>query len=190
MRVRGRAKAARLSPHVPPGTATLLDLGGAEGYVARALQQRFGMAVTVADVTPYPSSVPFVLLDGTELPFEDAAFDVTVLAYVLHHAAKAEDLLAEACRVTRCRVLILESVYRSGFDHATLRLFDRLANRIRSSGLSKGSETHLNHRTFEGWHETLEGFGRVTSASAFGRWPHHQALFVLDRFERPPGSTC
>lgn len=188
---RGEAKARCLLPFIPTDAASVLDLGGAEGHVGRALSRARGMAVTVADVARYDTRpLPFVALGGGDLPFQDDSFDVCVLSFVLHHAASPEGLLSEAARVTRQRILVLESVFRSDFDRASLYLLDGLANRIRRTAAVSAPPESIRHRTFADWHRLLSEHGRVSEARAFGRWPHHQALYALDLPSRPPGSTC
>jgi ubiquinone/menaquinone biosynthesis C-methylase UbiE len=44
-----------------------------------------------------------------KLPFEDGTFDVVVFQYVLHHCENLAQALAEAVRVTRSGVLVLEA---------------------------------------------------------------------------------
>lgn len=167
--------------HVPPNARTLLDLGAAEGYVGEMLGQGLGVAVTLADVVALNRTpLPFVLLDEDKLPFADGTFDVTVLAYVLHHARNAEFLMTEARRVTQGRVLVLESVVRSAWDLRVFEVLDRAANRLRSAG---AMDEYLHPRSVEEWISVFATQNTLTRVEAFGRWPHRQALFVLDRRE-------
>lgn len=158
----------------------MLDLGAGEGYVGAVLQEA-GARVTLADVVDFHRvDLPFVLVDGGALPFQDATFDLVVLAYVLHHTADARDVMAEALRVGR-RVVILESIYSTPLERVTLEGLDRLANRLRSHGLMNAQEEHLHFRTHEQWATLLGEYGTLTHARSFGRWPHRQGLYVLDR---------
>ncbi len=183
MKKRAAAKAARFLPWMPgyASGCAVLDLGAAEGYVGLTLHQETGAEVVLADVVDiHRVALPFVLLGEGALPFDADTFDITVLAFVLHHAVDAEQLLQETVRVTRKRVLILESVYRTGFELQTLRLADTLANRIRSSGAMAAQEPYLHFRTETQWRSTLQSYGTLITAQSFGCWPHRQALFALD----------
>ncbi len=179
---RGADKARKVQPWLPVRRPLkILDLGAGEGYVGAALRDEAGADVTLADVIDlHRVDLPFVRIGEATLPFGDDAFDVAVLAYVLHHTRDAPTVLAEALRVSR-RVVILESVYATDFDHATLDRADRWANALRSRGAMSKQEEHLHFRTDEEWREILGSMATVIHAQAFGRWPHRQALYVLDR---------
>ncbi len=60
----------------------------------------------------------FRLWDGRELPFDDDAFDVVALTFVLHHMSNELKplLLREAWRVARRRVFIFEDTPRTPLD--------------------------------------------------------------------------
>lgn len=92
----------------------LLDLGAGEGYVAAALRRRTDLWACAVDIGPYQRvPVPYLIYDGTRLPFHDAAFDTTLISLALHHCADPEAVLDEALRITTTRLIILESVYRN-----------------------------------------------------------------------------
>ncbi len=169
---------------------TLLDLGCGEGFVGEALSRR-GASVTLADVADFRServSLPFVHYDGRHLPMGDASFDAVVLYFVLHHAADAERLLAEALRVGR-RVVIVESVYTTRFNRRVLTILDTLANRLRAGRIMADQEEFLHFRHAEDWRTLATTLGgRVTSFEQFGRFPHHQAALVIETaVVRPDG---
>jgi ubiquinone/menaquinone biosynthesis C-methylase UbiE len=67
---------------------------------------------------------PYVTYDGILLPFADVAFDTTLVLLVLHHCLKPETVLDEALRVTRCRLIVMESVYRTRCEHFWLDWLD------------------------------------------------------------------
>lgn len=159
----------------------ILDLGSGEGYVGEAAALATSADVHLADVVDFHAvDLPFVQFDGEKLPFEDQAFDLTLLVFVLHHAAEQEVLLREAGRVTKGPLVILESVYVSTFQHHLLRALDILANRLRSIGAMTSQEEHLHFRTEEDWMDIFASLGYTVSVrSRRGRLLHRQALFVL-----------
>ncbi|HEU4367192.1 MAG TPA: TIGR04283 family arsenosugar biosynthesis glycosyltransferase [Methylomirabilota bacterium] len=159
----------------------VLDLGAGEGYVVAGL----GRAVIpcAADVGPFRRArVRYLVYDGRRLPFDDATFDTTLLLLVLHHCDKAEQVLDEAIRVTRHRLLVTESVHRNRLDLFWLRLLDGRVNRLRHDGRMAAP---VAFRRPEEW-DTLfasRGLRPVATRWLGSRWErliHHPRLSVLD----------
>ena len=159
----------------------VLDLGAGEGYVGEHVAQELGADVQLADVLDLNrTSLPHVRYDGQTLPFEDDAFDVTLLYFVLHHTQDPERVLAEALRVTRQRVIVAESVYAGVWDRRLLAFLDQWANRLRSSGEMEAQEAHLHFKTHAAWQQVFREAGaEVVKEKRRGRWVHKQALFAL-----------
>jgi alpha-1,6-mannosyltransferase len=180
LRRRARAKWAWVRPHLPP-SGTLLDLGAGEGFVGKAAHAE-GFSVELADVVDLNRThLPLTLLAEGPLPYREGAFDATLLAYVLHHASDPDALLAEARRVSRGRVVVLESVVETGWDRAWLPLADRLANRLRAGG---AIGEPLNLRDTAAWREAFEQAGfRIRGQESRGGVWHRQRLFVLEPVE-------
>src|SRR2546425_1725554 len=117
----------------------LLDLGAGEGWVAEALRTRAAVWACAVDVGPFRlAAEPYVVYDGARLPFGDGAFDTTLLSLALHHAETPEAVLDEAVRVTRGRLLVVESVYRDRLERFWLDLLDGHLNRHRHGGRLNG----------------------------------------------------
>jgi SAM-dependent methyltransferase len=84
----------------------LLDVATGPGYVARAAAER-GATVVGLDFSPAmlerarrnAPAVEFCEADATELPFEDASFEVVTMNYGLLHLSEPERAIAEAYRV-------------------------------------------------------------------------------------------
>ncbi len=196
MRRRARDKWSWVRPYFGAPTR-VLDLGAGDGFVgeaaARDLATR-GLAaeVVLADVVDFNrTALPLVLCEpapdprlrgeagGRRLPFDDGAFDATLLAFVLHHAADPDAVLREARRVTRGRVVVLESIAETNWDRRWLPWADRLANRLRSGG--RMGEEHLRFGTPEAWRARFAAAGfRVMAEARRGRWLHKRHLFVLE----------
>lgn len=175
LRWRGRAKWRRLRAFVPPA-GTVLDLGAGEGYVGAAAADE-GHAVVLADVLDLNrTGLRHVVYDGRVLPFEDGRFEVIVLCHVLHHAEAPEQVLAEAARVSRSRVLILESVVETPWDRWWLPRADRWANRLRIEGGLPGG---VRMRSAAAWVEACTQVGlRVARLELLGGPLHRQACIV------------
>ena len=100
----------RVVPHLPPG-GRVLDVGSGTGHNARGLRAATGLEVVEADVASLaPSGQGPILFSGTDLPFEDHAFDAALLLYVLHYAEDAATLLRDTLRVAR-RVVVIQSTF-------------------------------------------------------------------------------
>jgi ubiquinone/menaquinone biosynthesis C-methylase UbiE len=113
----------------------ILDLGAGEGYVAAALRRHSVVWVCSVDVGPFRRiEGSYVTHDGRRLPFGDAAFDTTLLLLTLHHCAVPETVLDEAVRVTRQRLIVVESVYRNRRERFWLTLLNGKLNRYRHHG--------------------------------------------------------
>jgi SAM-dependent methyltransferase len=157
----------------------VLDLGAGEGFVTAALA---GHRCAV-DIGPFRrAAVPYVVYDGAALPFEEAAFDTTLLLLVLHHCEKAEAVLDEARRVTRRRLIVTESVYRNRLDLFWLHALDGRVNRLRHGGRMT---VPLAFRRGAEWEALFASRGlRLLAARWLGsRWErllHHPRLYVLD----------
>lgn len=162
----------------------VLDLGAGEGYVAALLHERRGVWSCGVDVGPYRRAPgPYVVYDGRRLPFPDASFDTTVTLLTLHHCDDAEAVLSEASRVTRRRLIVTESVYRTWVERFWLDLLDGRVNRYRHDGAMR---TALGFRPPEEWCALFAARGlRLVEARWVGRWwerlVHHPLLFVLDK---------
>lgn len=106
----------------------MLDVGAGTGLLAQALSEAIGVRPTLVDVvTKNRTRLPFVLYDGARLPFPDHAFDVALIAFVLHHAADPDRVLAEARRVGR-RLVVLEDTYRSIAERTAASWIDWIQN--------------------------------------------------------------
>jgi len=160
----------------------VLDLGAGEGYVARALQRRTGAAVTLADVVDLNrTDLPHICYDGRSLPLDDDTVDITILYFVLHHAADPEAVLREALRVSRSCVVVAESIVTGRGQHLLLRTLDRLANRLRSGGILQAQEVHLTFQSAEAWADLARQVGATVRHGEVRCHPiHPQGFYVLE----------
>jgi SAM-dependent methyltransferase len=95
-----------LSRYVEVAGASLVDVGGASGYVAEAIRSAGGSAVTVEydPVEMNLASHPFsggVRGDGRRLPIRSGSFDISYSSNVIEHVAGPALMLEEMVRVVR-----------------------------------------------------------------------------------------
>ena len=126
--------------------------------------------------------MPYVIYDGFRLTFRDAAFDTTLLLLTLHHCEAPETVLDEAIRVTRRRLIVTESVYRTPMERFWLELLDGRVNRFRHEGAMRPAAhvrpPHEWRRLFEA--RDLSIVATRWLGSAIERLVHHPLLWVLD----------
>jgi len=184
-----RGEAAAVSEYVIGDR--VLDLGSAEGWVPEALAVRTGSFACGVDVGSYRRArAPYAVYDGRRLPFGDAAFDTTLVLLTLHHCDAPETVLDEAVRVTRCRLVVTESVYRTRLERFWLDRLDGRVNGFRHGGRMRRA---LGFRRAEEWRRLFETRGLDVVAerwlgSPLERLVHHPLLFALDVSRRCPGS--
>lgn len=109
---RAQGLLARLRPHLFSG-GRWLDLGSGTGHNAVALARALRADVVPVDVADLHTSGPAPMLyGGRALPFPDDAFDGAMLLFVLHYLPDPLLTLRELRRVTRRRVLLMQSTWR------------------------------------------------------------------------------
>lgn len=93
-----------------PAQKNILEIGAGNGLVAESLQRQSGASFTLLDVVDYNrTDLKLHVFDGRTLPFDDNAFDLTLLVFVLHHNPDPRPVLREAMRVARHGILLVEN---------------------------------------------------------------------------------
>jgi len=189
----------------------VLDLGCGDGQVGRLIADRLGKRVWLADVMDYHASglaggsgqggaqagketgladkimcynenkPSFRLFDGRTLPFPDKSMDTTLVLTVFHHADDPLRVLQESMRVTRKRILVIESIYLNETDRQVNIFQDWFYNRV----LHEGVNVPLNFQSPEGWKKTFQRHGlKIVESLDLGidqpTVPEHHWLYVLD----------
>jgi ubiquinone/menaquinone biosynthesis C-methylase UbiE len=109
-----------------PERCRILDLGGGWGFYNEPFKRRGHESLILDVVKPGYQKAPVVIYDGGRIPFGDRAFDVTLMATMLHHVPDPESMMAEVRRVTRTKVVVIEDLYH----HAIGRLWTIARDRI------------------------------------------------------------
>jgi SAM-dependent methyltransferase len=105
-----------------PAAGPLLDVGSGTGHLPARLERRLGLEVVTADVSDlHVVGPPPVLMADGVLPFDDARFSAALLFFMLHYPGDPVALLAEAARVTRGPILLVQSLHADRVGYAWLR---------------------------------------------------------------------
>jgi hypothetical protein len=109
---------------------SLLDIGGANGYLGAYLSARHGLEVVVYDIPfsteckTFLNSIFKVNFFFGDIPERACSYDAVSFMNVLHHAANhTETLLKQASKIARRWILLTEDI-DVGSNHAALRKHD------------------------------------------------------------------
>ncbi|MGB9724470.1 MAG: class I SAM-dependent methyltransferase [Chloroflexia bacterium] len=142
----------------PLQNRSVLDVGCAEGFVLRALQQKMphsgplvGIDVDGAALRrgrEWHPGISFCQGNALALPFPDHSFDLVLCLEVLEHLERPRQALREIARVARYQVLI-------SVPHEP---FFRLANLLRGKHLKRMGDDpeHLHHWGMAGFRRLLQ----------------------------------
>lgn len=160
----------RLSPHLHDVT-NVLDVGASCGRLARRLMGVTRCHIVGIDVHLQPNAAIEVRhYDGRTFPYADGAFDCVLMVDMLHHSADIDQMLQEACRVSRRYVLLKDHYWENSLDHILLRAADYLGN------APYGVSLPYRYLRQEEW------------ADLFDR--HHLKTVSLERFRYNPLDPC
>jgi SAM-dependent methyltransferase len=104
---RGGADLDRLAAWAA-GAGTALDVATGGGHVARRLREQ---GVQVVTLDPSPGMSPDVISRAEDLPFADGSFDVVACRTAAHHFDDPAAAVAEMARVSRDRVLVVDTEF-------------------------------------------------------------------------------
>ena len=107
----------------------IIDIGCGSGQFAFELQNKNHevTAVDVKDKTNTKDIKP-VIYDGMKLPFDDNQFDISMLITVMHHCPQPDSVFAEAVRVSKDKIFVLEDVYSNWIMKRLTWFMDSLMN--------------------------------------------------------------
>ena len=106
-----------------PSEGRVLDLGSGTGHFSAQLERDLGLEVIPADVSDIHivGPTPVLIADGA-LPFEDKTFSAALLLFMLAYPSDPASVLAEAARVTKGPIILVQSLHSSRFGYAWLRV--------------------------------------------------------------------
>ena len=107
----------------------VLDIGAGGGWISQELKTRKNVRITLLDVINFnQTNFKLTIYDGKNMPFPKNSFDASFLICVLHHCQKPLEVLKEATRVTKDKIIIIEDVHNSGFSRFALCFKDVAIN--------------------------------------------------------------
>ena len=106
-----------------PTEGPVLDLGSGTGHLSARLQRELGLDVITADVSDiHVVGPPPVLIADGVLPFEAGTHTAALLIFMLSYPQHPAGVLAEASRVTRGPIILVQSLHANRFGYAWLRV--------------------------------------------------------------------
>lgn len=188
----------KIAPHLRG--KTFLDLGGGDGRTAKRVydecrNNNCPVDVTVTDVLDYSDRVrglPYVQMAGTKTLFNNQQFDMVFLGTVYHHVGnKIDDPLAlvdESVRITRDKLIVIESIYQDEPERLYTMWIDWFYNRVLhyAEDETKKVNVPFNFRKPDDWGRIIASRGlEVTNSIDLGTFqilnPEHHWLYVAER---------
>ncbi len=94
-----------------PAHGPVLDLGSGTGHLAARLERERGLEVVTADVSDlHVAGRPPVLIADGVLPFAEGTFAAALLVFMLAYPSDPAAVLAEARRVTRGPIVVVQTL--------------------------------------------------------------------------------
>jgi SAM-dependent methyltransferase len=114
-----------------PAEGPVLDLGSGTGHLSARLEREGGIEVITADVSDiHLTGRPPVLVADDALPFAEQAFTASLLFFVLAYPRDPAAVLAEAARVTRGPIIVVQTLYSGHLGYVWHRVREFLWTRV------------------------------------------------------------
>jgi len=102
-----------------PDKGSVLDLGSGTGHLSALLERELGLEVVTADVSDMHvvGPPPVLIVDGV-FPFGEGSFSAALLLFMLAYPDEPARVLAEAARVTRGPIIVVQTLYSGRLGYA------------------------------------------------------------------------
>lgn len=146
-----------ITPHIERGDR-ILDVGCGNGTLGRALLDHPACPAEVTvegleRVVRGGEPITVHAYAGGRMPFPDDSYDIVIVADVLHHEPKPDDLLAECARISRRLVIIKDHQVQGVLAQQRIAFMDWAAN------APYGVPCLFKYNTRNGWTEMLTRHG-------------------------------
>jgi SAM-dependent methyltransferase len=162
-----------------PSAGPVLDVGSGTGHLSALMERELGLEVVGADVSDiHVAGRPPVLITDGVFPFAERTFSAALLFFMLHYPSDPAAVLAEAARVTRGPIILIQSLHSGGVSYAWLRVREFVWTYVAFHAskiigyVPSGSEFTMRARRFY----TAEALGRDLAAAG---------LRITSRKQRP-----
>ena len=153
----------------------IVDIGAGPCLMSELFADR-GHQVTPLDVRNLSCAreLDSVVYDGRSMPFDDNAFDVGLIQFVLHHIADQDQVLREALRVAP-RLIVGEDLIHGGLQTWFTYAWDSILN-------SEYIGHPHSNRSEAGWRAKFDELGCDMVNIRYCRWGGlSQAMFDVRR---------
>lgn len=167
-------------PHIKNGDK-VLDLGAGSAKVAEYILERKDINLTLLDVTNEFNETDFKIqiYDGEKIPYKSNSFDCVLVITILHHCDNPGQVLKEAARISRDRVLVIEDKINSKLDFFLLEIWHTIVSVLLKQDL------HFSFRRDTVWRGMCKKFGLKLHKTQEIRSPYYkptkQILYVLKK---------
>jgi len=111
----------------------VIDIGAGDCILTETLKDVKSLDIIAVDKENYSETdITPIVYDGMKLPFDDEYFDCANIIFVLHYVKNREELLGEAVRVARKKIIIISDIYSGYLGGKWARIWGYLANTSRS----------------------------------------------------------
>lgn len=169
--------------------STTLDLGGGSGEIAQ-LMQRAGCTVSLADVFNWSKyNFPFFTVEENHIDSPQESFDQVVVLTVFHHTHHPAELLQEAFRLAKKRVIFIESVTENLVGYLYGAWIDWFYNHVIHYNDDPGKKINVpcNFLPATGWEQLVWKFTQLKPKFSTNLGihqelnPENHQLFIYDK---------
>ena len=126
----------------------ILDIGCGSCNIIEVLKESdFNVVALDIKNLSFIEEIKPILYDGKKMPFKDNTFDCSMILTVLHHTDQQKEILKEAIRVTKNRIIVMEDIYTNKMDKFITQFVDSIIN-LELKGHPHSNRTDSEWRLF------------------------------------------
>ena len=126
----------------------ILDIGCGSCNIIEVLKERdFNVVALDIKNLSFIEEIKPILYNGKKMPFKDNTFDRSMILTVLHHTDQQKEVLKEAMRVTKNRIIVIEDIYTNKMNKCITQFVDSIIN-LEIKGHPHSNRTDSEWRLF------------------------------------------